>query len=117
MCIAGVISYEYQKNKNFTPITNRKQFAAIPRSVELKYQNDIISSLYKQYSENNIDILDEMDPLYSNLNKIVRTIAKACVYFSPECEEYMHNIKVIIVNSDEINACSMMGIPHLFHSH
>ena len=108
-----MITYEYQRYKSFTPITNRKQFAAIPRSVELKYQDVIIDSLHKRCLENNIVILDELTPMFTFVTTIVSNLIKACIYFSPECEEYMRNMKVLVVESDEINACSMLGSNHL----
>ena len=45
--------------------------------------------------------LKYQDTMVSNLD--------ACIYFSPECKEYMDKMKVIVVEDDDVNAYTTMG--------
>ena len=81
----------------------------LPRSVELSYQESIISRFISQCEENNTPVLDESSEYYNLLKPIVNCLIDACIYFSPECEDYMKHMKILIVDSDEVNAFTLMG--------
>ena len=55
-------------------------------------------------------ILDANDSRVCHVKKLVKRIAEACVYFSPECESYMNHLEVLVVDDDDdINAYVTMG--------
>ena len=87
----------------------------IPRHYELKYQQVFIDTLQQQYSiekdgNQQSQIVPETDERVLLIKKIVSELQEACIYFSPECEEYMSHMKVIVINDDEINAYSTLGL-------
>ena len=55
-------------------------------------------------------ILPETDERVLLVKKIVSELQEACIYFSPECEDYMKHMKILLVDSDELNAYTTMGI-------
>lgn len=74
----------------------------------------MVSSLHKQFSvtENGVAhslILPESDDRVQFVRGLVSKLGKACVYFSPECEMYMKDMEIIVVDSDEVNAYTTMG--------
>lgn len=54
-------------------------------------------------------ITNPLDERYRIATRVVSTLQKACVYFSPECEEYMNRMRVFVVDSPIVNAFSSMG--------
>lgn len=81
----------------------------IPRSVELNYQETFKNLLVEQFEEDDCRVLDESNPYYHFVTPILDRLKEACVYFSPECQEYMDHMQLLVVESDEINAFSAMG--------
>jgi len=74
----------------------------------------MVSSLHKQFTvtENDVThnlILPESDERVQFVRSLVSKLGKACVYFSPECEMYMKDMEIIVVDSDEVNAYTTMG--------
>lgn len=55
-------------------------------------------------------VLPDTDERVVFIKSLVQKLQEACVYFSPECEEYMNQMKVMVVEDDEVNAISTMGI-------
>jgi hypothetical protein len=45
----------------------------------------------------------------NSLFQILSKLKDACIYFSPECKEYMDKMKVIVVEDDDVNAYTTMG--------
>ena len=43
------------------------------------------------------------------IHQILSKLKDACIYFSPECKEYMDKMKVIVVEDDDVNAYTTMG--------
>ena len=55
-------------------------------------------------------ILDDDDSRVCHVKSLIKSIAEACVYFSPECESYMNNLEVLVVDDDDdLNAYVTMG--------
>lgn len=54
-------------------------------------------------------ITNPLDERYRIATRVVSSLQRACVYFSPECEEYMSRMKVFVVDSPTVNAFSSMG--------
>ena len=55
-------------------------------------------------------ILDADDSRVCHVKNLVKRIAEACVYFSPECESYMNHLEVLVVDDDDdMNAYVTMG--------
>ena len=54
-------------------------------------------------------IIEESDPRYKHIESILSRLIDACVYFSPENEKYFRSIKLIVVNTKEVNACASFG--------
>ena len=55
-------------------------------------------------------ILDDKDPRVCHVKSLIKSIAEACIYFSPECESYMNHLEVLVVDDDEdLNAYVTMG--------
>lgn len=61
-------------------------------------------------------VLPDTDERVVFIKSLVQKLQEACIYFSPECEEYMNEMKVMVVEDDEVNAISTMGtlFIHLF---
>ena len=81
----------------------------LPRSIEVSYQEEFVDTLINQFKENNTPVLDETNEYYSLLKPIINRLIDACVYFSPECEDYMKHMRILLVDSDELNAYTTMG--------
>lgn len=82
--------------------------------MELKYQQSFVQALKDKYSTETDGmkktlVLPDSDERVILVKKLVRQLQEACVYFSPECEEYMTHMEVIVVEDDEVNAYSAMG--------
>lgn len=80
----------------------------------MRYQKAAIDSVYSTYEINENGntrslILPENDERVLMVKGIVDKLCEACIYFSPECEEYMKRIQVFVVDSEEINAYTSMG--------
>ena len=74
----------------------------------------MIQSLREQFQKKDGDavhslILPAKDERVVFVSKIVNRIKEACVYFSPECEEYLNHLKIIVVEDDTVNAYTTMG--------
>ena len=54
-------------------------------------------------------ITDSTDIRYRLVHRVVGDIQRACVYFDPSCEEYMNKMKILVVDSPEVNAFSSVG--------
>ncbi|KAK8815959.1 hypothetical protein WA538_005080 [Blastocystis sp. DL] len=106
---ASLVGYEYSTHRNSVPITDRKHFVVIPREMELKYQDTMVSNLEAKFDEANERILDSSDKRVVFIHQILSKLKDACIYFSPECKEYMDKMKVIVVEDDDVNAYTTMG--------
>ena len=54
-------------------------------------------------------VLSDDDERVAFIKIIVIRIADACVYFSPECEQYVNRMKVVVIDDDDVNAYVTMG--------
>lgn len=77
--------------------------------MELKYQDTMVSNLEAKFDEANERILDSSDKRVVFIHQILSKLKDACIYFSPECKEYMDKMKVIVVEDDDVNAYTTMG--------
>ena len=77
--------------------------------MELKYQDTMVSNLEDKFDEANKRILDSSDKRVVFIHQILSKLKDACIYFSPECKEYMDKMKVIVVEDDDVNAYTTMG--------
>ena len=126
MALLGYGSYEYHRHCNLVPITNRKHFVVslektscntqyLSREFELSYQQEMIAYIRSFYTTEEDDetvctILDESDSRVLHVKNLVKSIAEACIYFSPECESYMNHLEVLVVDDDDdLNAYVTMG--------
>ena len=115
----GFTAYEYRIHYTTVPITNRKHFAVgvhmhftsqiIPRSLELQYLSIFMNTFKEQYSIETDGVrqslvLLESDTRVQLIHTLLRQLQEACVYFSPECLEYMSRMQVLVVEDEEINA-------------
>lgn len=99
--IESILSYSFHLS-NYDKI--------LPRSMELSYQEGFINTLMNQFKESSTPVLDESSDYYILLKPIIDRLIDACIYFSPECEDYMKHLKILLVDSDELNAYTTMGI-------
>lgn len=77
--------------------------------MELKYQDTMVNNLEAKFDEANERILDSSDKRVVFIHQILSKLKDACIYFSPECKEYMDKMKVIVVEDDDVNAYTTMG--------
>ena len=77
--------------------------------MELKYQDTMVSNLEAKFDEANERILDSSDKRVVFIHQILSKLKDACIYFSPECKEYMEKMKGIVVEDDDVNAYTTMG--------
>lgn len=77
--------------------------------MELKYQDTMVSNLESKFEEANEKILNGSDKRVIFINQILSKLKDACIYFSPECKEYMDKMKVIVVEDEDVNAYTTMG--------
>lgn len=73
-----------------------------------------MQGMLKESFEDNIrsngnSIIEESDPRYKHIESILSRLIDACVYFSPESEKYFRSIKLVVVNTKEVNACASFG--------
>lgn len=81
----------------------------IPRSLELQYQSIFINAFKEQYSIETDGVkeslvLPESDKRVQLIHSLLRQLQEACIYFSPECSEYMSHMQVLVVEDEEVNA-------------
>ena len=77
--------------------------------MELKYQDTMVSNLEAKFDEANERILDSSDKRVVFIHQILSKLKDACIYFSPECKEYMDKMKVIVVEDEDVKAYTTMG--------
>ena len=88
---------------------------SLPREFELSYQQEMINYIRSFYTteedeETVCTILDDDDSRVCHVKSLIKSIAEACIYFSPECESYMNNLEVLVVDDDDdLNAYVTMG--------
>lgn len=81
----------------------------IPRQVELSYQDSMVQSIESRFESDGVTILKDSDPRVQYIERILRPLIQSCVYFSPECEEYLNHLKIIVVEDDTVNTYTTMG--------
>lgn len=67
--------------------------------------------MVEQFEKDDERVLDKSNHYYQFVTPILDRLKEACVYFSPECQDYMDHMQLLVVESDEINAFSAMGNP------
>lgn len=78
--------------------------------MELNYQDAMVESMTTKLEGDGLKVLGEDDSRVQYIEQILRPLIDSCIYFSPECEEYMRNLKVIVVEDDTVNAYTTMGV-------
>lgn len=110
---------EYHNHTYYIPIINRKQFiVSVWRLTEIKLFSRNVEMFFQEICEKGIEenseyigqgFIDESDPRYQYIKSILSPLIDACVYFSPESEAYFRNIKLKVIDKDEVNAFSTLG--------
>ena len=77
--------------------------------MELNYQDAMVESMTTKLEADGLTVLGEDDARVQYIARILRPLIDSCIYFSPECEEYMRNLKVVVVEDDTVNAYTTMG--------
>lgn len=72
-------------------------------------QDVLKESFEENIRSNGNSIIEESDPRYKHIESILSRLIDACVYFSPESEKYFRSIKLVVVNTEEVNACASFG--------
>ena len=80
----------------------------------MQFQDVIVSNIRSMFEETEDGttrtlLLPENNEQVMFVKSIVKKLCDACIYFSPECEEYMNQMQVLVVESDEVNAYTGMG--------
>lgn len=52
---------------------------------------------------------NQEDERVSMAERVIARLKQACVYFSPECENYMNQMQLYVVHASDINAFSSIG--------
>ena len=69
----------------------------------------MVQSIESRFESDGVTILKDSDPRVQYIERILRPLIQSCVYFSPECEYYMSQMEILVVDDDEINAYTTMG--------
>ena len=72
-------------------------------------QDVLLESLEEDVRSNGNNIVEESDPRYKYIKSILSRLIDACVYFSPESEKYFKDIKLVVVDTPEVNAFASFG--------
>ena len=69
----------------------------------------MVDSMTTKLEADGLTVLSDEDSRVQYIKKMLNPLIESCIYFSPECEEYMRNLKVIVVEDDTVNAYTTMG--------
>ena len=78
--------------------------------MELIYQERVFEAFKSKYKSEGFHIVGDDDPRVQHIKELLPPLIDACVYFSPECKEYMNHLKLLVVESEEQNAFMTLGM-------